>query len=78
MNLVSGLEESHVAFYGVLGGSLGFSALALASVIRHLRYDKLISSPHPPMKFVRLFAHACTQHNPFPHSLLYLIEKHVE
>lgn len=38
MNVANGLEEMHLAFLGVVGGSAVLSAAALASVMRHLRY----------------------------------------
>eukprot|EP00904_Undaria_pinnatifida_P005987 jgi/Undpi1/2518/HiC_scaffold_13.g05897.m1 len=37
MNVVNGMESSHLAFYGLLGGSAAASAAALGGVVRHLR-----------------------------------------
>ena len=37
MNVVNGMESSHLAFYGLLGGSAAASAAALGGVMRHLR-----------------------------------------
>lgn len=37
MNVVNGMESSHLAFYGLLGGSAAVSAAALGGVMRHLR-----------------------------------------
>lgn len=37
MNVVNGLEESHAAFFALLGGGAAFSALALTAVVRYLR-----------------------------------------
>ena len=35
--MVNGMESSHLAFYGLLGGSAAASAAALGGVVRHLR-----------------------------------------
>ena len=35
--MVNGMESSHLAFYGLLGGSAAASAAALGGVMRHLR-----------------------------------------
>lgn len=59
--MVNGLEESHLAFYAMLGSSTAFSALALTGVGRYLRcsaIDTLLQAaaygslpPPPPFDF---------------------------
>lgn len=44
MNVVNGLETSHLAFYALLGGSAAASAAALGGVMKHLRSDAVCNS----------------------------------
>lgn len=39
MNVVNGMEESHAAFFALVGGSVAMSFTMLRGVMMHLRYE---------------------------------------